>query len=454
MDVVGATIALRYQGIQATPFTQFGMSGTEGAQTAASRSALVSSTQPDLTYSAALQHQPTIQTLFAQFRARYPTGCLVSELLTIHEGNYVVRVLVQMGGTTLATGMASANDLELAEDRAKVRALEAMGITLSLHPAADPALHSSGYELQVHLMSNRSSGSDASAMQLPLMQSQQNLPSVAPPASIAAEHSMPVSNAAPVSDTSFSLPLELPSPVVSETVMPSAQPMPSPVYEQKVEPPYEEPVLEQDFLAQSIPAPNIPAQNVPIQKIPAQNLPEQVISEPDFLAQAVPEQTFASFSVEPDLEADLDLEPDELAVEELPYPANGHTVSRAKRSVGQPPLPESPAPARFKAEPEPNRPAEQPAERPAPRRTKTERPQASAAPTPRANAAPSPIIDLSDIIAQTTVELRRLGWSDAQGRTYLQRTYNRRSRQQLTDEELFDFLSYLESQPSPDQAPF
>ena len=58
-------------------------------------------------------------------------------------------------------------------------------------------------------------------------------------------------------------------------------------------------------------------------------------------------------------------------------------------------------------------------------------------------------VDLSDIIAQTDVEMARLGWSNIQGRSYLEKTFNKRSRQQLTDEELLTFLLYLESQPTP-----
>jgi hypothetical protein len=72
-----------------------------------------------------------IHSLLTQFRTRYPMGSLVSELLMIHDGNYIVRASVQMGGTTLATGLASVADVEAAEDRAKVRALEALGIQSS-----------------------------------------------------------------------------------------------------------------------------------------------------------------------------------------------------------------------------------------------------------------------------------------------------------------------------------
>ena len=66
-------------------------------------------------------------------------------------------------------------------------------------------------------------------------------------------------------------------------------------------------------------------------------------------------------------------------------------------------------------------------------------------------------IELADDIEQnverlmnkTTLEIRRLGWSAAQGRRYLERTYEKRSRQHLTREELVEFLAYLESQPTP-----
>jgi hypothetical protein len=55
--------------------------------------------------------------------------------------------------------------------------------------------------------------------------------------------------------------------------------------------------------------------------------------------------------------------------------------------------------------------------------------------------------DLSDAIAQTDIHIKRLGWSREQGRDYLLQTYGKRSRQLLSDEELLEFLSYLENQP-------
>ena len=68
-------------------------------------------------------------------------------------------------------------------------------------------------------------------------------------------------------------------------------------------------------------------------------------------------------------------------------------------------------------------------------------------------------IDLSELIAQTNVEMKRIGWMAKQGQDYLQRTFGKRSRQQLDEEELAEFLEFLKSQPTQmanrrPQAPF
>jgi hypothetical protein len=70
--------------------------------------------------------------MFEQFRARYSSGSLISELVTIYQGKYVVRALVTVGGATLASGLAAAETLEQAEDQARIRALAVLGI----HPNA------------------------------------------------------------------------------------------------------------------------------------------------------------------------------------------------------------------------------------------------------------------------------------------------------------------------------
>lgn len=66
--------------------------------------------------------------MFEQFRVHYPQGSLITELLTIDHGQYIVRCLVQVEGTTLVTGLAAAQTVELAEDQARSRVLAVLGI--------------------------------------------------------------------------------------------------------------------------------------------------------------------------------------------------------------------------------------------------------------------------------------------------------------------------------------
>ena len=65
--------------------------------------------------------------MFAEFRALYPAGQLICELLTVHHGKFVVRCLVQVDGKTLATAMSAAESVEDAEDRARLRAIAVLG---------------------------------------------------------------------------------------------------------------------------------------------------------------------------------------------------------------------------------------------------------------------------------------------------------------------------------------
>lgn len=64
----------------------------------------------------------------------------------------------------------------------------------------------------------------------------------------------------------------------------------------------------------------------------------------------------------------------------------------------------------------------------------------------------SEAVDLSDAISKIDVEMERLGWKKEQGRDYLVRTFHKKSRQQLTDAELLQFLSHLKSLATPRQA--
>lgn len=55
-------------------------------------------------------------------------------------------------------------------------------------------------------------------------------------------------------------------------------------------------------------------------------------------------------------------------------------------------------------------------------------------------------MDFAQIINETTIEMKRLNWTQEQGRTYLLETYGKKSRHLLSDEELIEFLNYLKAQ--------
>ncbi|OKH26376.1 hypothetical protein [Chroogloeocystis siderophila] len=73
------------------------------------------------------------------FFARYPTGNLLSELVEIYQGKFVVQVAVQIDGTTRVTGMAAAETIELAEDQARDRALQVLMQPAAMTPV-EPSL--------------------------------------------------------------------------------------------------------------------------------------------------------------------------------------------------------------------------------------------------------------------------------------------------------------------------
>jgi hypothetical protein len=61
--------------------------------------------------------------MFPEFRRRFPRAALISKLLQIDHGKYIVLVRVESEGRILATGLAAADTIETAEDRARERAI-------------------------------------------------------------------------------------------------------------------------------------------------------------------------------------------------------------------------------------------------------------------------------------------------------------------------------------------
>lgn len=278
--------------------------------------------------------------MLSEFRSRYPTGSLISELLTIYEGQYVVRTVIQVERVTLATGMAAERTLEQAEDRSRERALAVLGIAqpqtavrhISEPPRETPATSAPAFST-VHLGQGKTRSRPPS-----------------PPLG---------------SPTGFSPPgIHSPAPT---------QPPP---------PLEESSSTNDDWLYSAGGGASVEAEPTPSQG----DRPT-----PDF----------------PDRSPTTD---------DSPYPEF--------ESSSQPPPPG--APEDRSAAPTP----------PPPRQTQAEHP-------------PQESVNLSDIIAQTTVEIRRLGWSNDQGRNFLKEQYGKPSRSMLTEEELLEFLEFLKSQPTP-----
>ncbi|UBF28976.1 hypothetical protein K9N68_14715 [Kovacikia minuta CCNUW1] len=86
---------------------------------------------------------------------------------------------------------------------------------------------------------------------------------------------------------------------------------------------------------------------------------------------------------------------------------------------------------------------------PPPARSSKPRKNSTAQVSPTPDTPPPALnepLDLTPLFLQIEDEMERIGWTKEQGRNHLKKAYNKRSRQQLTDEELMDFLAYLKTQ--------
>ncbi|MEB3247787.1 MAG: hypothetical protein VKK07_00405 [Merismopediaceae bacterium] len=330
--------------------------------------------------------------MLKQFRRQFPLGSFTSELLMIDHGLYLVRATIKVDGIALASGMAAAATLETAEDTARSRALALLDLPLLEEPFEEPS----------------------------------NLPPVV---------EQPTATPEPAKSVSAPVPSKTHAPI-SPAPTPPLEPTTKTAKAVKAPPPVSPSPPEPPLLTLT---PEPPAEVLPLETL----APEPVASEP--------------LLSEPLLsEPPLTLAEEEPAVEPAPEPAKEpETPTQAviPTEVPQPPIPEElPLP-----EPEPLTLTEPIAfVEPEPQLTlvtetvelgKTE-------PTSTNGATPPPLdfsqpVDFTEVITRTNLELKRLGWTNDQGKNYLLQTYGKRSRHLLSDEELLEFLLYLESQPTP-----
>ena len=263
--------------------------------------------------------------MLTQLRSRYPSGSLISELLTIYQGKYVVRAVVQVDGVILTTALAAADNVELAEEQAKKRAIQSLDL--------DPA----------------------------------------PP-----QPPQPPTPREPLKPT----PLEL------KPEVPTAVPVP-PAYLtfETSAPPSSSFIPEED--SRVIPS----------------------LTSDDWLS--------ATY-IQPKTDKTPEQEPEGKSA--TPKTSKG-------RSASLPPVPSTTEVAS----------------------SYVDEPQLSQATA--SSSRPLETTDFSSDIAKTDIELKRLRWTPEQGRAHLLKTYGKRSRQHLTDNELLDFLHYLESLSTPTESP-
>jgi hypothetical protein len=263
--------------------------------------------------------------MLSQFRISYPKGCLISELVTIDHGKYIVRALVEVEKVTLATGLAAADTIEQAEDLARSRALAVLGISVTTETAQQPT-----------------------------------------------------------------------QTVTTDVAKPVA----------------------------STPVPQIP-----------------LIEEK--LTQSVQNSDLTNFS---------QLDSDNISTSELNFSSKdtSNTVISVEESDDSlnDDFSDSTAIAHMEIEasPEANMPVSTTENNLTSSLTSSDNyPQIE--PTPLTSG----VIDFSEMVARSNIELKRLGWTKQRGVDYLLGKYNKKIRSELTDQELQEFLHYLELQPTPDE---
>ncbi|MEA5580983.1 hypothetical protein VB620_06465 [Nodularia harveyana UHCC-0300] len=281
--------------------------------------------------------------MLAQFQSLYPNGSIITELVQIFQGKYIVRCSVQIENVTRATGMAGAETIEAAEDKARTRALMVLGISNS--PQRSPELVTSEPS-PVHLAP-------------PI-----NPPDKKWPDTYQTKDSLFIDE--DFGSSQWTSPdareISLPSPkkhnLNTESVTTNSHKFDTGDIE------------SQDF------HPDIPVnQNRnPGFDTPSENQPEHQLLSGNFASNVTP------------------------------FTPRNYTSPTDNFSHQTGPGQEN-----NRSEP----------------------------------------VDLSDVIAKTDVELQRLGWTAEQGREHLIKTYGKRGRILLTEEELYGFLKHLESQPDP-----
>ncbi len=336
--------------------------------------------------------------MFAQFRALYPTGQLICELLTVHHGKFVVRSLVQVDGKTLATGMSAAESVEEAEDRARLRAIAVLGLD-----AAQPAI--APVSISPIAVVSLAVAPVAPVVPVPVAPVVPPVPvaPVVPPVPVAPvvpvlELPLDTDNFAPSYQSNF---VNTQSPLIEEPIAPAPVPDPSQssglpsMVDRAVAGSREE--FDSDAWLSS-------SYGEPLQE---QSMPT---ASPTEFSQGAAEVR--------------ELEPIFVGIPSDAIEDNSETIAHIEAIL-----------KRLKWT----------------KKQETDCLQHNYGKLSQGLLTAGELLDFLDylqIYSKTTDEIKRLGWTPSQGKDYLKQGYGKEARHFLSKEELLDFLQYLESLPS------
>ncbi|MCC3407431.1 MAG: hypothetical protein JGK17_17925 [Microcoleus sp. PH2017_10_PVI_O_A] len=325
--------------------------------------------------------------MFAEFRALYPAGQLICELLTIHHGKFVVRCLVQVDGKTLATGMSAAESVEEAEDRARSRAMAVLAFDAAPAPVAAAV----------------------------------PVPAPAPAPAPVAAAAVPVPIAPP------------PAPAVPVPVGPALAPLPvleMPVPD-KVELPHQsnfvntEAKLNQEPIA-PVAEPLPPKVDLP----PAVGFVPKQLDSDAWLSSSYGEP-LPELEVPPQSDRELsqgaaevrESQPIAVGIPSDAIEDDSDTIAQIDAILKR---------LRWTKKQETDC---------------LEQNYGKSSQRELASEQLADFLEYLEIYSRTTEEIKRLGWTANQGKDYLKQGYGKEARHFLNREELFDFLQYLESLP-------
>ncbi len=324
--------------------------------------------------------------MFAQFRALYPAGQLICELLTIHHGKFVVRCLVQVDGKTLATGMSAAESVEDAEDRARLRSLAVLEF-------APP---------------------------------QEAIESVAVPATVAA--AVPIPAPAPAIE-----PVPVPAPVAAVPVPVPPTLAPLPVLEMPVADkfaiPHQSNFVNTESKLNEEPIAPVPEPLPPtVDRVEAAGFSPKQLDSDAWLSSSYGEPL-------PELEvptvSDRELSQGAASVSELQPIAMGipsDSIEDASDTIAQ--IDAILMRLKWKKNQESDC---------------LQHNYGVSSQRELSNEQLVDFLEYLEIYSRTTEEIKRLGWTANQGKDYLKQGYGQEARHFLKQEQLFDFLQYLES---------